>query len=216
MSRMACEDGSSSTPGSSTRTNARLSRRSFPDSYLSNLTPTLYSWTAPYRVLTCQISSTISIALFSTLIPLCQQPSSLLRHTIHHFHSHYRRHAVQQHPHCSLQGDHRHRLSTAYVPSRSLFKLATPSNTTLVARVKKIISQDDDINSCSNNAAFVITVATEMFLQHLVEQAHNVVKSERKPRRNIQYRDVGEYTSPRTSYIWIVPLTHVQQTQLLA
>jgi DNA polymerase epsilon subunit 4 len=77
--------------------------------------------------------------------------------------------------------------------SLSLLKPATPSNTIAVARVKKIISQDDDINSCSNNAAFVITVATEMFLQHLVEQSHNVVKSERKPRRNIQYRDVGEY-----------------------
>ncbi|KAM0716938.1 hypothetical protein Q7P37_006790 [Cladosporium fusiforme] len=60
-----------------------------------------------------------------------------------------------------------------------------------LARVKKIISQDDDISNCSNNAAFVITVATEMFLQHLVEQSHNVVKSERKPRRNIQYRDVA-------------------------
>ncbi|KAL1587368.1 hypothetical protein WHR41_03974 [Cladosporium halotolerans] len=60
-----------------------------------------------------------------------------------------------------------------------------------LARVKKIIAQDDDINNCSNNAAFVITVATEMFLQHLVEQSHNVVKSERKPRRNIQYRDVA-------------------------
>jgi hypothetical protein len=34
-----------------------------------------------------------------------------------------------------------------------------------------------------------------MFLQHLVEQSHNVVKSERKPRRNIQYRDVGVYFS---------------------
>ena len=41
----------------------------------------------------------------------------------------------------------------------------------------------------------MITVATEMFLQHLVEQSHNVVKSERKPRRNIQYRDVGAYLS---------------------
>lgn len=66
-------------------------------------------------------------------------------------------------------------------------------NASLVARVKKIISQDDDISNCSNNAAFVITVATEMFLQHLVEQSHNVVKSERKPRRNIQYRDVGAF-----------------------
>ena len=60
-----------------------------------------------------------------------------------------------------------------------------------VARVKKIIGTDEDITSCSNNAAFVITVATEMFLQHLVEQSYNIVKSERKPRRNIQYRDVA-------------------------
>ncbi|KAK5121516.1 hypothetical protein LTR85_005349 [Meristemomyces frigidus] len=60
-----------------------------------------------------------------------------------------------------------------------------------LARVKKIINTDDDIGSCSNNAAFVITVATEMFMQHLVEQAYNIVKSERKPRRNIQYRDVA-------------------------
>lgn len=30
-----------------------------------------------------------------------------------------------------------------------------------------------------------------MFVQYLVEQVHIVVKSERKPRRNIQYRDVA-------------------------
>jgi len=30
-----------------------------------------------------------------------------------------------------------------------------------------------------------------MFVQYLVEQTHNVVKSERKPRRNIQYKDVA-------------------------
>jgi hypothetical protein len=65
-----------------------------------------------------------------------------------------------------------------------------------VARVKKIIHADDDIGPCSNNAAFAITVATEMFLQHLVEQSYNIVKSERKPRRNIQYRDVGQYPHP--------------------
>jgi len=61
-----------------------------------------------------------------------------------------------------------------------------------VARVKKIINADEDIGTCSNNAAFMITVATEMFLQHLVEQSYNIVKSERKPRRNVQYRDVGK------------------------
>lgn len=61
--------------------------------------------------------------------------------------------------------------------------------------MKKIIAADDDISNCSNNAAFVITVAAEMFLQHLVEQSYNIVKSERKPRRNIQYRDVASAVS---------------------
>ncbi|KAF2771540.1 histone-fold-containing protein, partial [Teratosphaeria nubilosa] len=64
-----------------------------------------------------------------------------------------------------------------------------------LARVKKIIHADEDIGPCSNNAAFAITLATEMFLQHLVEQAYNIVKAERKPRRNIQYRDVANAVS---------------------
>jgi len=60
-----------------------------------------------------------------------------------------------------------------------------------LSRVKKIIALDRDISMCSNNAAFIITLATEMFIQYLAEQGHNVVKSERKPRRNIQYRDLS-------------------------
>lgn len=34
-----------------------------------------------------------------------------------------------------------------------------------------------------------------MFIQYLAEQGHNVVKSERKPRRNIQYRDLSSAVS---------------------
>lgn len=70
--------------------------------------------------------------------------------------------------------------------------MAADQLTNVVARVKKIIHADEDIANCSNNAAFAITIATEQFLQYLVEQTHNVVKSERKQRRNIQYRDVGK------------------------
>jgi len=33
----------------------------------------------------------------------------------------------------------------------------------------------------------------EMFVRYLAEQAHNVVKSERKPRKNIQYKDLGMF-----------------------
>ncbi|KAH0569239.1 hypothetical protein GP486_000056 [Trichoglossum hirsutum] len=34
-----------------------------------------------------------------------------------------------------------------------------------------------------------------MFVQYLAEQGHNVVKSERKPRRNIQYKDLANAVS---------------------
>ncbi|KAL8673401.1 MAG: hypothetical protein Q9168_002191 [Polycauliona sp. 1 TL-2023] len=60
-----------------------------------------------------------------------------------------------------------------------------------LARVKRILALDEDINQCSNNGAFVLTVATEMFIRYLAEQALNVSKSERKPRRNIQYKDLA-------------------------
>lgn len=77
-----------------------------------------------------------------------------------------------------------------------------------VSRVKKMIQADPDVHACSNSAAFVVTVATvshpqptahnqsltraqELFIQMLAEKAHEVVKSEKKPRRNIQYRDIG-------------------------
>ncbi|TGO13189.1 hypothetical protein BTUL_0075g00340 [Botrytis tulipae] len=64
-----------------------------------------------------------------------------------------------------------------------------------LSRIKKIIGTDQDINMCSNNAAFVISLATEMFIQYMAESGHNVVKSERKPRRNIQYRDLSSAVS---------------------
>ncbi|EHK98585.1 putative transcription factor C16C4.22 [Glarea lozoyensis 74030] len=67
----------------------------------------------------------------------------------------------------------------------------------LVSRVKKMIMLDAEIQLCAMNAAFTIAVATEMFIQYLAEQGHTVVKSERKPRRNIQYRDLGMLYSQR-------------------
>ncbi|KAH8678808.1 hypothetical protein BGZ60DRAFT_428630 [Tricladium varicosporioides] len=60
-----------------------------------------------------------------------------------------------------------------------------------LSRVKKIINLDPDVDTVTSSATFVIALATEMFIQHMAEQGHNVVKSERKPRRNIQYRDLS-------------------------
>ncbi|KAL1798819.1 hypothetical protein ACET3X_002856 [Alternaria dauci] len=60
-----------------------------------------------------------------------------------------------------------------------------------LARVQKIIQADPERITTSKNAAFAIALATEMFVQHLAQTTHNVAKAERKPRRNIQYRDVS-------------------------
>ncbi|KAL4883255.1 histone-like transcription factor [Aspergillus karnatakaensis] len=64
-----------------------------------------------------------------------------------------------------------------------------------IARIKKIIQLDDDIVQCSSNATFVVAMATELFIQYLTEQGHNVVKSERKPRKTIQYKDLATAVS---------------------
>ncbi|KAI1201423.1 hypothetical protein F5X97DRAFT_320500 [Nemania serpens] len=66
-----------------------------------------------------------------------------------------------------------------------------------LSRVKKVIAQDPDIKLCSNNAAFVITLATEMFIQYLASEGLNMAKLERKPRRNIQYKDIVAITPVR-------------------
>jgi len=64
-----------------------------------------------------------------------------------------------------------------------------------LARIKKIIQLDKDIVQCSHNATFLIAMATELFIQYLAEQGHNVVKSERKPRKMIQYKDLATAVS---------------------
>ncbi|KAK0715886.1 histone-fold-containing protein [Lasiosphaeris hirsuta] len=82
--------------------------------------------------------------------------------------------------------------NTTAIPPR---KEVTGQTQLPLTRVKKIIAVDPDVNVCSNNAAFVITLATEMFIQHLASEAQNMAKMERKPRRNIQYKDLASAVS---------------------
>ncbi|OTA58309.1 hypothetical protein K449DRAFT_122316 [Hypoxylon sp. EC38] len=78
--------------------------------------------------------------------------------------------------------------NTTAIPPR---KEVTGQTQLPLSRVKKIVAQDPDINICSNNAAFVITLATEMFIQYLASAGLNMARMERKPRRNIQYKDLA-------------------------
>ena len=68
---------------------------------------------------------------------------------------------------------------------------ATGTTQLPLSRVKKLIALDPDLNACSNPAAFLITRATELFIQQLTQNAHAVVRSERKPRKGIQYKDLA-------------------------
>ncbi|KAH9993145.1 histone-fold-containing protein [Xylariaceae sp. FL0662B] len=97
--------------------------------------------------------------------------------------------------------------NTTAIPPR---KEITGQTQLPLSRVKKIIAQDQDITICSNNAAFVITLATEMFIQYLASEGLNMVKLERKPRRNIQYKDLATAVSHKDNLEFledIVPKT---------
>lgn len=65
-----------------------------------------------------------------------------------------------------------------------------------------------------------------MFIQYLAEQGHNVVKSERKPRKTVQYKDLGRLyltrgRSPSGSMLILVYATasavsHIDNLEFLA
>ncbi|KAI1209574.1 histone-fold-containing protein [Annulohypoxylon truncatum] len=97
--------------------------------------------------------------------------------------------------------------NTTAIPPR---KEVTGQTQLPLSRVKKIVAQDQDIGICSNNAAFVITLATEMFIQYLASEGFNMARMERKPRRNIQYKDLASAVAAKENLEFledIVPKT---------
>jgi len=55
--------------------------------------------------------------------------------------------------------------------------------------VKRIIKLDEEIGACSNSAAFLVTVAAEMFIQYLAKQGYKGAQKDR--RKNLQYKDLA-------------------------
>ncbi|CAG8442618.1 17244_t:CDS:2 [Dentiscutata heterogama] len=67
--------------------------------------------------------------------------------------------------------------------------LITGTTVLPIARVKRIIKEDDEITMCSADATFVIAVAAELFVGHFAKQGLEKANAER--RKNIHYRDLG-------------------------
>ncbi|KAF9107138.1 hypothetical protein BGX29_007199 [Mortierella sp. GBA35] len=58
-----------------------------------------------------------------------------------------------------------------------------------VARVKRIIKEDKDIQMVSNDAVFLISLATELFLESFTAKAFNLAKIEK--RKTVSYKDLA-------------------------
>lgn len=62
-----------------------------------------------------------------------------------------------------------------------------------IARVKRIIKQDDDVVGVSNSAVYSIAAATELFAQYFTEQALLSAQGDR--RKKLQYGDFASAVS---------------------
>ncbi|KAF9159978.1 hypothetical protein BGX21_003160 [Mortierella sp. AD011] len=57
------------------------------------------------------------------------------------------------------------------------------------ARVKRIIKEDKDVQMVSNDAVFLISMATELFLESFTAKAFNLAKIEK--RKTVYYKDLA-------------------------
>ncbi|CAG8590385.1 7991_t:CDS:2 [Gigaspora margarita] len=67
--------------------------------------------------------------------------------------------------------------------------LITGTTVLPIARVKRIIKEDDEITMCAADATFVIAVAAELFVGHFVKQG--LEKANVEKRKNVLYRDLA-------------------------
>ncbi|EGG15245.1 putative histone-like transcription factor [Cavenderia fasciculata] len=64
-----------------------------------------------------------------------------------------------------------------------------PSTQLPIARIKRIMKNDKDVKLISSDASLLITKATELFLEHLVQEAYNATL--RDKRRILSYKDLS-------------------------
>jgi DNA polymerase epsilon subunit 4 len=66
------------------------------------------------------------------------------------------------------------------------------------SRIKRIIKEDKEISSCSQEATHLISLATELFIKRLVAQSNDYATYDK--RRTIQYKDVARVVSDMEKY----------------
>lgn len=59
-----------------------------------------------------------------------------------------------------------------------------------LTRIKKIIKEDKDVQKIANDAVICTAVATEVFVEYLVNHAYQYTK--RDGRKTVSYKDLGK------------------------
>ncbi|KAJ2528005.1 hypothetical protein EV175_007496 [Coemansia sp. RSA 1933] len=85
----------------------------------------------------------------------------------------------------------------------------TPGSSSLpAARVRRIIKEDKDIFACGSESLFLISKATEFFVESLVREAYEFSRLDK--RKTVQYKDTAKAVQSIEQYDFlgdIIPMT---------
>jgi histone H3/H4 len=72
---------------------------------------------------------------------------------------------------------------------RQTTQAGTPVTQFPVSRIKRIIKEDLNVDKIANDAVMAVTLATEAFVEYVLQHAHQYTKREK--RKVVMYRDLG-------------------------
>ncbi|KAF9436962.1 hypothetical protein BGZ76_002413 [Entomortierella beljakovae] len=113
-------------------------------------------------------------------------------------------------------------LSSGLVTKPGIFLGPAKGTTQLpAARVKRIIKEDKEVQMVSNDAVFLISMATELFLEGFTSKAFNLAKMEK--RKTVSYKDLAMAVTQHDSLEFLqdvvpktIPLSAALEKQRIA
>ena len=79
-----------------------------------------------------------------------------------------------------------------------------------LARVKKIIKSDPDVNMVGGDSCLMIAKSTEFFLAHLVELSY--IHAQKEKRKTLQYKDVANAVNANDNLFFLTDVIPPQKT----
>ncbi|KAJ1894426.1 hypothetical protein LPJ66_005199 [Kickxella alabastrina] len=87
----------------------------------------------------------------------------------------------------------------------SIESAATPGTSSLpAARVRRIIKEDKDIFACGSDSLFLISRATEYFIDSLVRESYEFSRLDK--RKTVQYKDMAKAVQSIEQYDFLTDI----------